>query len=148
MAELTDKSQAALPELLIEDQMRSIEHDMNQNLNYRGIQLDDYLKSQQFADKDDWLKKEVRPAAEKRVKAGLVLAELSKQLKIEVSHDELSAQIDQLRQQYGADKKLAQQFTNPGVHRDITNRMITDKTVEALVALNSSDSKKSTKKAS
>ena len=54
-----------------------------------------------------------------------------------MSRDELSAQIDQMRQQYGAqDPKLAKQFDDPNVHRDIANRMITDKTVEKLVELN------------
>lgn len=136
VAELADGSKVALPELLVEDQMRSIEQDMTQNLMYQGLTLEQYLSAQKFADKDAWLKQEVRPAAEKRVKAGLVLAELSKELKIEVSHEELSAQIDSLKQQYGKDAKLAAQLDNPEVHRNIANRMITDKTVEKLVELN------------
>ena len=137
VGELADASKVALPELLIDDQMRSIEQDIQQNLAYRGVTMESYLKTQGFADRDDWVKKEARPAAEKRVKAGLVLAELSKELKIDVSRDELSAQIDQMRQQYGAqDPKLAKQFDDPNVHRDIANRMITDKTVEKLVELN------------
>lgn len=137
VTELADASKVALPELLVEDQMRSIEQDMMQNLMYRGMTLDTYLSAQQFADKDAWLKKEVRPAAEARVKAGLVLAELSKELKIDVSHEEVSAQIDIMKQQYGKDAKMAAQFDNPEVHRNIANRMITDKTVEKLVELNS-----------
>lgn len=137
VGELTDNSKVALPELLIEDQMRSIEHDMTQNLMYQGLTLEQYLSAQKFTNKDDWLKKEVRPAAEKRVKAGLVLAELSKELKIDISRDELSAQINALKQQYGKNAKLTKQFDDPNVHRDIANRMITDKTVEKLVELNS-----------
>ena len=66
-----------------------------------------------------------------------MLAELSKDLKIDVSHDELSAQIDQMKQQYGAqDPNVAKQFNDQNVHRDIANRMITDKTVEKLIELN------------
>lgn len=137
VGELADSSKVALPELLIEDQMRSIEHDMTQNLMYQGLTLEQYLSAQKFTNKDDWFKKEVRPAAEKRVKAGLVLAELSKELKIDISRDELSAQINALKQQYGKNAKLTKQFDDPNVHRDIANRMITDKTVEKLVELNS-----------
>ena len=137
VGEVTDSSKVALPELLVEDQLRSIEQDIKQNLTYRGISMDDYLKTQGFKDHDDWMAREARPAAEKRVKAGLVLAELSKDLKIDVSHDELSAQIDQMKQQYGAqDPNIAKQFNDPNVHRDIANRMITDKTVEKLIELN------------
>ena len=136
VGELADKVKVSLPEVLVEDQIRSIEQDMQQNLSYRGVELESYLSTQGFKDKDDWMAKEVRPAAEKRVKAGLVLAELSKELKVDVSHDELSAQIDTLKQYYGKDVKTAKQFDNPDVHRDIANRLITDKTIAKLVELN------------
>ena len=136
VGELTEKSKAALPELLVEDQLRSIERDLTQNLMYSGLSLDSYLKTQGFKDKEEWTKKEARPAAEKRVKAGLVLAELSKELKIDASRDEIQKQIDFFKQQYGKDKKMLEQFDNPNVHRDIANRMITDKTVAKLVELN------------
>lgn len=136
VGELADASKVALPELLIDDQVRSIEQDLMQNLMYRGLTLDSYLQTQKFTDKDDWRAKEARPAAEKRVKAGLVLAELSKELGVEVSHEELSAQIEAMKQQYGKDPKIAERFNDPNVHRDIANRMITDKTVEQLIELN------------
>lgn len=137
VAELADSSKVALPELLIDDQLRSIEQDLMQNLSYRGLTMDSYLKAQGFKDKADWQKKEARPAAEKRVKAGLVLAELSKELGVEVSREELDAQISTFKQQYGKDAKLAARFDDPNVHRDIANRMITDKTIDKLVELNS-----------
>ena len=137
VGELADNIRVELPEILVDDQVRSIEQDMQQNLAYRGLELDSYLSTQGFSDKDDWLAKEVRPAAERRVKAGLVLAELSKELKIDVSHEELSAQIETMRQYYGKDAKTAKQFDNPDVHRDIANRLITDKTIAKLVELNS-----------
>lgn len=137
VAELADNSKVALPELLIDDQLRSIEQDLMQNLSYRGLTMDSYLKAQGFKDKADWQKKEARPAAEKRVKAGLVLAELSKELGVEVSHEELDRQISTFKQQYGKDAKLAARFDDPNVHRDIANRMITDKTIDKLVELNS-----------
>ena len=136
VGELAEASKAALPELLIDDQVRSIEQDLMQNLMYRGLTLDSYLQTQKFKDKDDWRAKGARPAAEKRVKAGLVLAELSKELGVEVSHEELSTQIEAMKQQYGKDPKIAERFNDPNVHRDIANRMITDKTVEKLIELN------------
>ena len=137
VAELADSSKVALPELLIDDQLRSIEQDLMQNLSYRGLTMDSYLKTQGFKDEADWQKKEARPAAEKRVKAGLVLAELSKELGVGVSREELDRQISTFKQQYGKDAKLAARFDDPNVHRDIANRMITDKTIDKLVELNS-----------
>lgn len=138
VGELTEKSKAPLPALLIDDQMRSIEQDMVQNLAYRGVPLESYFEAQKFADKDDWLEKEVRPAAQKRVKAGLVLAELSKELKIDVSHEELVGQLEAFRSQYGKDAETLKQLDSPDVHRNIANRMITDKTIDKLVEIRES----------
>ena len=66
---------------------------------------------------------------------GIIAA--TKELKIDVSHEELSAQIETMRQYYGKDAETAKQFDNPDVHRDIANRLITDKTIAKLVELNS-----------
>jgi trigger factor len=134
---LVETSKVPAPQILIDDQVRSIEQDMQQNLLYQNITLDQYVKTQKFKDQDDWREKEVVPAAEKRVKAGLVLAELSKELKIEATSEELAGHINMYKQQYGNNPEALKQFDNPEVQRDIANRLLTEKTVEKLVELNS-----------
>lgn len=136
VSELLDVSDVPVPEVLVKDQERSIEQDFTQNLAYRGISLDSYLEAEKFATKEVWLDKEVRPAAEKRVKAGLVLAELSKVLKVEATADELADHINQYREQYANNKDALKQFEQPEVQRDIANRLLTEKTVNKLVELN------------
>jgi len=124
------------PQLLVDDQVRSIEQDMQRNLMYQNITLDQYIANQKFRDVADWKAKEVVPAAEKRVKAGLVLAELSKELKVEATSDELAEHINLYKQQYANDPEALKQFDQPEVQRDIANRLLTEKTVEKLVELN------------
>lgn len=136
VSELIEVSEVPVPEILVKDQERSIEQDFTQNLAYRGISLDSYLEAEKFVTKEEWLDKEVRPAAEKRVKAGLALAELSKVLKIEASADELADHINQYREQYANNKEALKQFEQPEVQRDIANRLLTEKTVDTLVELN------------
>ncbi len=136
VSELIEVSEVPVPEILVKDQERSIEQDFTQNLAYRGISLDSYLEAEKFVTKEEWLDKEVRPAAEKRVKAGLALAELSKVLKIEATADELADHINQYREQYANNKDALKQFEQPEVQRDIANRLLTEKTVNKLVELN------------
>jgi trigger factor len=135
VTELVAKSKVPVPEVLVEDQMRSIEQDMTQNLMYRGLTLENYLAEKNFADKDAWLASEVREAAENRVKAGLVLAELSKVLKVEATQEELLEKMNELGQQY-PDPKMREQLKTPEVQRDVANRLLTDKTIDKLVELN------------
>lgn len=136
VSELVEKSEVPVPEVLRADQMRSIEQDMVQNLMQRGLTLDMYLAEKDFKDKDAWLASEVTDAAVTRVKAGLVLAELSKVLKVEATDAELLARMNQLGQQYPSEE-MRKQLKTPEVQRDVANRLLTDKTIEQLVELNS-----------
>lgn len=135
VSELVEKSTVPVPEILVNDQMRSIEQDMAQNLMYRGLTLDDYLSEKKFKDKDAWLASEVKEVAEKRVKAGLVLAELSKVEKVEATNEELLERMNQLGQQY-PNEEVRKQLKTPEAQRDIANRLLTEKTVELLVQFN------------
>jgi trigger factor len=137
VSQLIEASKIPIPQILVDDQARSIEQDFERNLMYQGIDLDQYLTTQKFKDKDEWITKEVKPTAEKRVKAGLALAELSKVEKIEASTDELKDHIDLYKKQYANNVEALKQFDDPGVQRDIANRLLTEKTVDRLLDLNS-----------
>lgn len=135
--QLVEVSNVPVPEILVSDQMKSIEQDFVNNLMYQGLSIDQYLENKNFESKEKWLETEVKEAAEKRVKAGLALAELSKAEKVEATADELAAQINGYRQQYANNANALKQFEQPEVQRDIANRLLTEKTVDLLVELNS-----------
>ncbi len=136
LEKLVGGSSIPVPEILIQDQIASLERDFAQNLLYRGMTLEQYLEDQGL-DKDAWLDKELRPQAIRRVEVGLVLAELSKQESIEVSAKEIESRLAELMQQYGKDDGMRQQLDTPEVKRDLSNRLITEKTINRLVDLNS-----------
>lgn len=133
---LIDKSTVPVPEILIADQMRSIEQDFAQNLMYRGLDLATYLEANKFKDEDEWREKEVRPAAIRRTQAGLVLAELSKAENITATDQEIDDHVEVHKQQYANSPEALKQFETPEVRRDIANHYITEKTIERLVELN------------
>lgn len=135
--QLVEASTVPVPEVLLKDQADSIERDMTQNLMYQGLTLDQYLENKGFESKDKWLETEVTDAARKRVQAGLVLAELSKAEKIEATSDELDNHVNLYKQQYANNPSMVAQFDTPEARRDIANRLLTEKTVDRLVELNS-----------
>lgn len=134
--QLVEVSKVPVPEILLADQASSIERDMTQNLMYQGVTLDQYLENKGFESKEKWLETEVRDAAEKRVQAGLVLAELSKVEKIEATTKELDDHVELYKKQYANNPQMVAQFDQPEARRDIANRLLTEKTVERLVELN------------
>jgi len=133
---LVEKSTVPVPEILIADQVRSIEQDFGQNLAYRGLTLETYLSANKFADEDEWREKEVKPTALKRVQAGLVLAAVTEAEKVDATEAEIDEHVAEHRKQYENNPEALAQFETPEVRRDIANHFVTEKTIERLVELN------------
>jgi trigger factor len=134
VTELVKVSKVPAPEILIQDQSKSIERDMMQNLAYQGMTLDMYLESKKLTH-DQWLAGEVREAAVLRVQSGLALAELSKQEGIQATAEELALKTAEYQERFGKSSK--EDFTSPEHQQALANRLLTEKTIDCLVALNS-----------
>lgn len=134
LQQLVEASEVPVPESLVQDQMNHIERDTIQNLLYRGQTLEQYLEAQGLS-RDEWRDKELKGAAERRVQVGLILAELSKAENIEVSQAELEQKQAEQLQQY-TDPKIKAQLDTAEARRDLANRVLTEKTVNRLVELN------------
>lgn len=134
--QLVAKSDIPVPAVLRQDQAEAIERDMTQNLMYQGLSIEQYIEQKGFASREQWLEKEVNPLAESRVKAGLALSELSKLEKVTATNEELDERINSMRQQYAKSPEMAKRFDEAEVQRDIANRLLTEKTIDLLVDLN------------
>lgn len=136
IAELIEVSEVPAPEILVTDQMRSIEQDFSQNLMYRGLDLATYIESNGFKDEETWREKELKPAAVRRAQAGLVLNELSKVENITATDAEIDEHVEVHKRQYANNPQALAQFETPEVRSDIANHYVTEKTIERLVELN------------
>ncbi len=134
---LVSVSKVPVPEILVSDQMESIERDALNNLMYRGMTAEQYIASQGYKDMEEWREKEFKVAAERRVQAGLALAELSKAEDIQVGQDELNARHGAMLEQYKNSPEVIKQLDSPESRRDLANRLLTEKTVDRLIELNS-----------
>jgi trigger factor len=130
VTKVTEKSQVAIPNSLIEEQLDRLEQEQRQNLTYRGQTWQEFLDSEGLTDKI--FRDQLRPMAELRVKAGLVLSQISEEEKIEVTSAELEAQLTALRTRY-TDPKMQAELDKPETRRTIASRILTDKTVARLV---------------
>ena len=133
---LIEKSTVPTPDTIIQAQMQSIEQDFTQNLMYRGLDLHTYLETSGYKDEADWREKEVRPAAIRRTKAGLVLSELTKIEQIDATDAEIEQHIEVHKKQYANNPQILQQFEDEQVRRDIANHYIAEKTINRLIELN------------
>ncbi|MEI6237747.1 MAG: trigger factor, partial [Candidatus Saccharibacteria bacterium] len=70
------KTKFNLPETLINEQMDTLDKEFRQNLTYRGQTFQEYLDSKEMKD-DEYRETELKPVAVDRLKAGIVLNEIS-----------------------------------------------------------------------
>jgi len=129
VGDLVKSSTVVVPEVLLADQVRMLREDFTRNLTYRGITLPEYLEQQSMTDQE-FEEKELKQKAERRVQAGLVLAEVSDKEDIRVSAEELDIRLQLMA---GQNPNQAEEFSKPEMKQDVGSRMLTEKTVDFLV---------------
>lgn len=138
LTKITNDSKAAIPDALIDEQVERLLADQKQNVLYRGQTWKEFLESQSLT--EEKLREQLRPDAEMRVKAGLVLGEIADKEKIEVTPEELEIRMQLLKAQY-PDEKMQAELKKPESRREIASRMVSEKTVDKLVGYASKTAK-------
>lgn len=129
--DLVAKSKIALPAALLEEQIEMVDREFRQNLTYRGQTMQEYLEASGQTE-DQYREKELKPAAEQRLKAGLILSEVAEREKIDVTPEELDMEITLRKGQY-SDPQMLAELDKPENRRDVAARLLTQKTIAKLV---------------
>jgi FKBP-type peptidyl-prolyl cis-trans isomerase (trigger factor) len=100
-----------LPDVLIEDELQRMLVSLQRRVADMGLLLEDYLKGQNKT--LEQLKAEWKPQAEKNVRMELGLAEIARQENVNISDEDLQAEIDKIQ-----DARVKAQFTSqePRLH--------------------------------
>ncbi|GAC1499217.1 MAG: trigger factor [Candidatus Saccharimonadales bacterium] len=126
---IADKSEVSIPAQLIEDEIDRIEEDDRRNVVYRGQTWQEHLDSEGVTEVEH--REKQRVTAELRVKAGLILGEISAKEGLTVTPEELEVRLQLLKGQYNDPAMLAE-LDKPDNRRDIMSRLITEKTIDKL----------------
>ncbi len=129
LQKIADKSVIEIPKLLIDEQIERVEQEEKQNLAYRGQTWEEHLKEEGVSAEEH--KEQKRPAAERRVKVGILLAEISEAEGVEVTPEEVEVRLQLMKGQY-QDPTAQAELSKPEALRDIENRIRTEKTLEKL----------------
>ncbi len=130
MQEIADKSAIVIPKVLVDEQIIRGEQQERQNLTYKGQTWQDHLAEEGITEEEH--RERNRPTAEESVKVGLILSEIAEREGINVTPEELEIRVQILKGQY-KDPAMQAELDKPESRRDITSRIITEKTVTKLV---------------
>ncbi len=95
---IADKSTMELPGLLIDQEAEQMIREIKAKVSNFGLPWEKYLESIKKTEEE--VKKEIKPQAEKRTKAMLILREIGKKENIEVSDEELDKEMSQFLGQF------------------------------------------------
>ncbi len=104
IAKIVDKSKMEIPEAMIETQIDNMVDNFASRMAQQGLTMEQYM---QFTGMNvEKMREQMRPDALKRIQNSLVLEQIAKEENIEVTDEELEAEITKMAEMYGmeADK--------------------------------------------
>lgn len=131
LEKIAAKSEVAVPDSLIEEEIDRIEAEEKRDVVYRGQTWQEHLDQEGVTAESH--RQNQRPGAELRVKAGLILGAIAKAENVTVSAEELEMRMQLLKGQY-PDSNMQAELDKPENRRDIHLRMMTEKTLTKLRA--------------
>ena len=131
---VVDVSEVEFPPILVEVEIDRTLNRQSQLLQQTGQGLEQYLQS--IGKTEEELHEDLRPAAEKRVAQSLVLGKITEEEKIEVSGDEIDAEIEEMTKNNTENKdELVKVLNMPQARESIEQTLITRKTIQRLVEI-------------
>lgn len=141
---IIDKSTMELPEAMIETQCENMINDFAQRIAQSGLSMEQYM---QFSGMTlDKLKEQVRPEAETRIKSSLVLEQIAKEENIEVSDDEVNAEIEKMAAQYGMEADKLKEYMGESEKESMKRDLAITKAVDLIMENVKEKAKAKTKK--
>ncbi|QQS19648.1 trigger factor [Candidatus Saccharibacteria bacterium] len=130
LEQLGQKTQVAIPDVLVEQEIDRMDEDEKRNLVYRGQTWEEHLKLEGKTAEEH--RNSHREQALLRIKTGIALGDIAEKEGVLVSPEELQERLSALRKQY-SDEQMQAELEKPESQRDILSRMLTEKTIAVLV---------------
>jgi trigger factor len=129
LEKIAAETKVTIPDSLIDSEIDRIEEEERRNLVYRGQTWHEHLAAEGVTAEQH--RERNRAGAELRVKAGIILTEVSEQEGIVVTPEELEIQIQLLKGRY-TDEAMIAELDKPEGRRDIASRLLSEKTIDKL----------------
>lgn len=132
-----------IPEVLINAERQKMFYELKRDLDRNGISIEDYLKD--IKKKEDELFEDFKEQATKRAKSALVSRAVAHDNNIDVSNDELKAEIQMMKDMYKENEEYLENLKKPEV-KDTIRNMLANKKVVAFLKEKVQGEKKEEKK--
>lgn len=128
----TENATIDIPEVMIDNEIEHMMREFEQRLQMQGLNLEQYF---QFSGQDkEALQEQFRTDAEKRVRTSLTLEAIAKAENIEITDEDIDAELEKLAEMYGRSKdEIKTIFEQQGNLESMKNDLKVRKAVDLLV---------------
>lgn len=140
---IIDKSKMELPDAMVDTQCENMIEEFAQRIAQSGLSMEQYM---QFSGLTlDALKEQVRPEAVSRIQSSLVLEAIAKAENIEVTDEDIDAEIEKMAAMYGMEADKLKGYMGDAEKNSMKRDLEIQKAV-ALIMDNAKERKATTKK--
>ena len=133
-----------LPDAMIDTQCENMINEFAQRISQSGLTMDQYM---QFSGMTiDGLKEQVRPEAITRIQSSLVLEQIAKEENIEVSDEEINAEVEKMAAQYGMEADKLKEYLGDAEKESMKRDLAITKAVDLIMENVKERAKAKTKK--
>ncbi len=128
---IIDASKMDIPDPMIDMQCENMIQEFEGRISQQGLSLEQYM---QFSGSNiDKIKDQVRPEAVQRIQSSLVLEKIAEKENVEVTEDEINAQIDKMASVYGMPGEKMKEFLSEEDTENIKRNLSIEKAVEIIM---------------
>ena len=117
-----------LPNTLIHNETHKMIHELEHSIQQQGMDMAGYLKSIKKTKED--LEKDFKPQARERIKAALILRQISQEEKIKVTDKEIDEYLQKQKEMYKDNKEALKNLNNSNYRLHILNILANKKVIE------------------
>ena len=128
---IIDKSKMDIPDAMIDTQCDTMIEEFAQRIAQSGLSMDQYL---QFSGMTvDKLREQVRPEATTRIQSSLVLEQIAKDENIEITDEDINAEIEKMAKAYGMEADKLKEYMGESEKKSMKNDLAIQKAVELVM---------------
>jgi len=130
---VVDLSKVEFPPVLVDSELERLMEQQARWMQESGLKLEEYLSRMKKTEEE--LREETRPVAAKRVTRSLVLNKVAEAEKIEVTDEEITADLEKLVQGSENKTEMKERIGSPQVRGSMEQMLVTQKTIQRLVEI-------------
>lgn len=129
---IIEKSKMDIPEAMIDTQCETMIEEFAQRIAQSGLTMEQYLQFSGLTIAN--LKEQVRPEALTRIQTSLVLEQIAKEENIEVSDEEVDAELEKMADAYGMEVAQLKELMGESERKSMKKDLAINKAVDLIVA--------------